>query len=115
MAVVEFHPRGNPVAAGRVPSQSWRIGRFTEPEITRFDNGKPVFLIDDCRVFARMLSVISAGTEVGVPRHFHQVLQLVQETLLRTDDIKIMVLDQCFYIVFTVRPGVEAVTLGIHP
>ena len=92
----------------RIPAFARYIGSFRQPEIAFFYQIELIGTIEDGRVFASVFTVITAYANVVITgKRFFHVFQLMKETLLRSENIEIVVLYHLGYHRIALSPTVS--------
>lgn len=88
--IAEMTPRAN-TDTGGIPTKTWTVGGFREPEIAMFDYLKKIDTIEDGRMFTCLFAIVSSGTYTGIPRQLAEhIVELIAECLLRTEDLELV-------------------------
>ena len=114
LLITKLTPGADTVTTSSIPALAWNIRCLGKPKVPLVQQIKTTGLIEDSGVFARILPVITSGTDIGIALQFGNPVQHMLEPFLCPEDIEIVETDQSFHHLLAVRPGIYAILLRIH-
>jgi len=113
--IFQFYP-GNSSVAYSIPSQTWFIGSFVQPEHAIGYLLESCFTIKNTHMLSGSLSIIAADTNViKIGEHSYKIIHLLGKSFLNVKNIHLMKFQQSSYFLFSEWPCIFTIRRGIHP